>query len=108
MTKLSIRFITHSSFVIHPSFGLRHCSNSQRTKLFERELSFDVGFCADGSINECRARAPEQDSRNCAKFADPHRAHWKIDLFLRGEIEQMRELNRCVGARRDFKNICAM
>ena len=79
-----------------------------RAKLFERELPFDVGLRADRCINQSRPRAREQNARNSAEFADPHRAHWKIDVSPSDEIEQTRELYGRVGACGDLENICAM
>src|SRR5437667_10764579 len=81
--------------------------DSKRAKFLERKLSFDVRRRGDRRIHQSRAGAREQDARNRAKFADPHRAHGKIDSLRCDEIEQPGKLNRCVGACGNLEDICA-
>ena len=83
-------------------------SHSKRADLFERKLSFDVPPSGNRRVHQDRAGAREQDARNCAKFAYAHRANRKIDILAFDEAEETRELNRCVGARRDLENVCGM
>src|SRR5438034_2181932 len=103
MTNVEARSKTlaHSSVVIPPKpreLGMitpLSSANPKPAQLFERHLTFDVGRRGDRAVDKSRAAISEQNARNCAKFADSHRAYGEVDVFLRDEIKQSRELRRC-------------
>src|SRR5205814_5561931 len=55
--------------------------NSERAKLLERELPFDVARLIDRRVNQNRPGPRKQHARNCAKSADAHCADGKPDVL---------------------------
>src|SRR5207248_8150206 len=83
-------------------------ADSERAKLLERELPFDVARLIDRRVNQNRPGPRKQHARNYAKSADAHCADGKPDVLVRYEVEKTRELDRCVCARRNLENVRAV
>src|SRR5437588_11316036 len=87
---------------------LEQFSTPQRgTQQVDRQLSFDLGPVKRGIIED-RTAAGEQKPRDRTEPTDAHRAHRKIDIFIRHEVNQSSELCWCVGSRCDFEYVRAL